>query len=225
MSETEKPSRSFSDFLSRDAAVRDLAHRQRLASIRLHLDQAPKLRSLSQLWTGPQTALFGAWGLAAELNHLANHQQIDFIGADLPRDADDLKLMRKVKLKVDKPFVISVSEVDEYCLYQVRALGGDAVLLTTSKLNVVELQYFIEFGRDLGLQTVLWCASEQDVDKLRKTDARLVAGPAKMQATIQALAPQRLAILFIESIAEVADLIKTDQAIGVMLHLDRFQSA
>jgi len=224
LSTTEKPPQRFKDFLSREAAVQGLNYREKLATMRHHLDQAPILRPLSNLWSGPGAVLFGVWANPSQLAEQAELQGIDFLGADLPDGAEELKLIRRVKLKVDKPFVISVNEADEYRIYQVRALGGDAVLLTVSRLKAVELQYLIEFGRDLGLQSVLWCEDDEDLTKASETDARIIAGPACLQASLKTRTDNWLTILFIESVAEVSDLSQTDRAIGVMLKLENFKN-
>lgn len=224
MSDSNKPSHAFEDFLTREAAVSGLAQREKLASIRHELEHAPPLRPLSRLWTGPQAVPFGVWGNPLQITERAAHQKIDFIGSKLPSHADEFRHIRKVKLKVDKPFVISVSEADEYRMYQIRALGGDAVLLPLAAEKIVELQYLIELGRELGLETVLYCADAAQLKLSARLDASFVAGPVGLQTMICGMPRRYLPILFIDALDDLNDLVQSDLALGIVLRLSSLEN-
>lgn len=90
-----------------------------------------------------------------------------FFGGHLDHLAD---VRQKVKIPVlRKDFI-----VDEYQIFQARARGADSFLLLASVLDAIQIQYFIEVGRDLGMEALVEVHDEHELDSVLATDARLV---------------------------------------------------
>lgn len=63
--------------------------------------------------------------------------------------------------------------VDEYQLYQTRAIGADAILLIATVLKD-DLKYFFRKSRDLGLHPLVEMHSEEDIKYIEKADPYLI---------------------------------------------------
>ena len=64
--------------------------------------------------------------------------------------------------------------IDEYQLYEARALGADAVLLIVRALTDVELVSFIELARGLGIDAVVETHSEAEVGRALEAGATII---------------------------------------------------
>jgi indole-3-glycerol phosphate synthase len=64
--------------------------------------------------------------------------------------------------------------IDEYQIYEARHSGADSYLLMLSLLDVAKLQYFIEIGRDLGMEALVECHSAEELDEALHTDAQII---------------------------------------------------
>lgn len=163
--------------LSRQAAKSDLSYRQKLSTLRLELSEAPSLCPLSDLWIEKYS---NPIGLKITLDNLLNLPSVEggdfFILSWREIDGRFLQL-RKVKLKVNKPFVISLCEVDEYLLTQIRVLGADAFRIQASRLDPVALQLAVEMARELRLEAIIACESIADLERLESTDASFFSAP------------------------------------------------
>jgi len=120
-------------------------------------------------WCSPQEA--------AGFDHAREARRLEACGAcSIFVAADgDLENLRHVRDSVGVPVVRHGAIVDEYQVYESRGLGVDSVVLNANLLDTAELQYFLEIGRDLGMESVL---EVTDIEGLRsglRTDGRILA--------------------------------------------------
>ena len=64
--------------------------------------------------------------------------------------------------------------VDEYQVIEARAHLADSFLLIASCLDFAKLQYFIEVGRDFGMEPLVETHSRDDMEKALATDAKII---------------------------------------------------
>lgn len=216
----------FQQFLSRQAAQNDLESRERLQVLRRTLAEAPALQPLTRLWSGPESVILGGW--YASLDDWVPdeiHDAWSFLGIKLDQNQEFSRL-RKVKLKVRKPFVISVSEPDEYLLHQLRALGCDAVMIAVSERNIVDIQFLIEVARDLGMDTILECRDEADCRRMEQTDGRFFSCPVQLahKPAFKTAVAARLPILRVDRLNDLDQLSQMDCSVGVLVNARMMQS-
>jgi indole-3-glycerol phosphate synthase len=90
-----------------------------------------------------------------------------FFGGSL----EDLKGVKEcVRIPVlRKDFII-----DEYQIYEARYAGADSFLLLAGVLDAAELQYFIEVGRELGMEPLVESHNGTQLEQALKTDAKII---------------------------------------------------
>jgi indole-3-glycerol phosphate synthase len=64
--------------------------------------------------------------------------------------------------------------IDEYQIYEARVHGASSYLLIAGVLRTGELQYFTEIGRDLGMEPLIECHSQEEVELALKTDGKVI---------------------------------------------------
>ena len=64
--------------------------------------------------------------------------------------------------------------IDEYMLYQAKALGASAVNLIPSILDDSELKSFMQLSEELGMDVLTEVFSEEDVERALKAEARII---------------------------------------------------
>ena len=64
--------------------------------------------------------------------------------------------------------------IDEYQIYEARKCGADTFLLLAGTLDAVKLQYFIEIGRELGMEPLVESHNDKDLEIALKTDAKIL---------------------------------------------------
>ncbi len=84
---------------------------------------------------------------------------------------DDL---RRVRSAVDIPVLRHDFIIDEYQIYESRSAGADSFSLYAGALDEAELQYFIEIGRELGMEPLLLAHNHKDLERVLRTDGKLV---------------------------------------------------
>lgn len=80
-----------------------------------------------------------------------------FLGSD--------EYLKVVKGIVSMPVLRKDFIIDEYQIYQARAIGADAVLLIASILSAEELKDFYETAKGLGLYCLVEVHSEEELEK------------------------------------------------------------
>ena len=64
--------------------------------------------------------------------------------------------------------------IDEYQIYEARAWGADSFLLLAGVLDHVQLQYFTEIGRDLGMEPLVESHSSEELEAALQTDCLIL---------------------------------------------------
>jgi len=82
--------------------------------------------------------------------------------------------LQQVKDCVKIPVLRKDFIIDEYQIYESRRFGADAFLLLAGVLDAAKLQYFIEIGRELGMEPLVEAHSGKDLEEILRTDARIV---------------------------------------------------
>lgn len=82
--------------------------------------------------------------------------------------------LREIAEMVQIPVLKKDFTVDEYMIYQAKALGAGAVLLICAILDDGELKAYGQLARELGLSALVETHSEEEVDRALKADARIV---------------------------------------------------
>lgn len=82
--------------------------------------------------------------------------------------------LREVCDHVNIPVLRKDFIVDEYQIWEARYLGASSFLLIAGVLDTAQLQYFIEIGRDLGMEALVESYSEEDLELALGTDAKVL---------------------------------------------------
>ncbi len=90
-----------------------------------------------------------------------------FFGGDLS-DLEEVSSQLKIPV-LRKDFII-----DEYQIYQARRYGAASYLLLASVLDAAMLQYYIEVGRDLGMEPLVEVHNREELRSVLTTDAKVV---------------------------------------------------
>ncbi len=85
-----------------------------------------------------------------------------------------LEHLLEVKSKTSIPLLRKDFVIDEYQIFETLAAGGDSFLLLAGVLDTAQLQYFIEIGRDLGMEPLVETHSEADAQMALATDAKII---------------------------------------------------
>jgi len=89
---------------------------------------------------------------------------------DEPYFGGKLDHLEKVSGSVKIPVLRKDFIVDEYQVYEARAFGADSFLLLAGVLDSVQLQYFTEIGRDLGMEPLVESHDMRELDLALRTD-------------------------------------------------------
>lgn len=82
--------------------------------------------------------------------------------------------LREIADEVRIPVLRKDFTVDEYMIYQAKALGAGAVLLICAILDDAQLLAYGQLARELGLSALVEAHSEDEVDRALKSEARIV---------------------------------------------------
>jgi indole-3-glycerol phosphate synthase len=82
--------------------------------------------------------------------------------------------LREVAAEVNLPVMRKDFIIDEYQIYEARYYGASSYLLIAGVLDTAELQYFIEIGRDLGMEPLVESFSLPDLEIALGTDAKII---------------------------------------------------
>ena len=64
--------------------------------------------------------------------------------------------------------------VDEYMIYEAKAMGASCVLLICSILSLPELKYYKDICDELGLSALVECHNEAEIETAQKINARII---------------------------------------------------
>ncbi|MDO4321429.1 MAG: indole-3-glycerol phosphate synthase TrpC [Lachnospiraceae bacterium] len=82
--------------------------------------------------------------------------------------------LKEIAKKVRIPVLRKDFTVDEYMIYQAKALGAGAVLLICAILDDGQLLSYGQLARELGLSALVEAHSEEEVERALKAGARIV---------------------------------------------------
>lgn len=86
----------------------------------------------------------------------------------------DNQFLKEIKAQVTIPVIRKDFTVDEYQIYEARALGADAILLICAILDEATLRKFIKLADDLGMSALVEAHDAQEVEKALLAGARVV---------------------------------------------------
>ena len=89
-----------------------------------------------------------------------------FLGSD--------KYLKEISNTVNLPLLRKDFTVDEYMIYEAKAMGASCILLICSILSLEEIKYFKDISDDLGLSTLVECHDESEIEKALKINARMI---------------------------------------------------
>jgi len=89
-----------------------------------------------------------------------------FLGSD--------KYLKEISNTVNLPLLRKDFTVDEYMIYEAKAMGASCILLICSILSLEEMKYFKDISDDLGLSTLVECHDESEIEKALKINARMI---------------------------------------------------
>ena len=76
--------------------------------------------------------------------------------------------------KVNVPILRKDFIIDEYQLFEAKALGADVILLIASCLTPVELKNYGNLAVDLGMEVLYEVHTQEDLDKIHDLDNKLI---------------------------------------------------
>lgn len=82
--------------------------------------------------------------------------------------------LRSVCETVSIPVIRKDFIIDEYQIWEARSLGASSFLLLAGILDYPGLQYFIELGRELGMEPLVESHDEEQLAIALKTDAKIL---------------------------------------------------
>ncbi len=82
--------------------------------------------------------------------------------------------LRNAKSTVSIPVLRKDFIVDEYQIYESRAMGADAVLLIASLLASVELKRFLQLLSELGMSAIVEAGKKEDIQKAVQAGAEII---------------------------------------------------
>lgn len=83
-------------------------------------------------------------------------------------------ILEDVRRVTDLPILRKEFIIDEYQIYEARAIGADAVLLIASVLERSQLGDFIALGKDLGLVCLTEVHTEKELEKACMSRAEII---------------------------------------------------
>ena len=89
-----------------------------------------------------------------------------FLGSD--------KYLKEISTIVNLPLLRKDFTIDEYMIYEAKAMGASCILLICSILSMEEMQYFKYISDDLGLSALVECHDESEIEMALKINARMI---------------------------------------------------
>jgi indole-3-glycerol phosphate synthase len=85
-----------------------------------------------------------------------------------------LDYLSSVRERVDIPLLRKDFIIDEYQILEARAFGADAVLLLANVLKRKEIQKFLDFSRNIGLQCLVETHTEDEIKTVLDSNAEII---------------------------------------------------
>lgn len=82
--------------------------------------------------------------------------------------------LSKIRRKVKRPLLRKDFTVDEYMIYQAKALGADAVLLICSILGASQLAEYLQLSLSLGLSALVEAHDEAEISMAAEAGAKII---------------------------------------------------
>lgn len=82
--------------------------------------------------------------------------------------------LKEIKKEISLPVIRKDFTVDEYMVYQAKAMGADAILLICAILDDGRLRYFMDIADSLGLSALVEAHDEEEVGRALKAGARII---------------------------------------------------
>ena len=89
-----------------------------------------------------------------------------FLGSD--------EYLTEIAKTVAVPLLRKDFTVDEYMIYEAKAMGASCVLLICSILSLPELKYYKDICDELGLSALVECHNEAEIETAQKINARII---------------------------------------------------
>ena len=89
-----------------------------------------------------------------------------FLGSD--------EYLREIAKITEIPLLRKDFTVDEYMIYEAKAIGASCVLLICSILSVPELKYYKDICDGLGLSALVECHDEAEIEMAKEINARII---------------------------------------------------
>ena len=84
------------------------------------------------------------------------------------------RYLTEIKSRVDIPVLRKDFTVDEYMIYEAKAIGADAVLLICAILDPVQLHDYLQLADELGLSAIVEAHSAEEIDMGLRAGARIL---------------------------------------------------
>lgn len=84
------------------------------------------------------------------------------------------RYLEEITQAVQIPVLRKDFTIDEYMVYQAKALGASAILLICAILDNHELRYYRELCEELGMDALVEAHDEQEVERALQTGAKIV---------------------------------------------------
>ncbi|MCD8201367.1 MAG: indole-3-glycerol phosphate synthase TrpC [Clostridia bacterium] len=125
---------------------------------------SPSKGVISENFPYMQKAKDYVWGGAAAISCLTEPKY--FLGSDA--------IFSEVRGKVNIPMLRKDFTLDEYQIYESRALGADAVLLISPLLSESQMSDFLALAKELGMNALCECRTEDEIERAVETGAKVI---------------------------------------------------
>lgn len=82
--------------------------------------------------------------------------------------------LRRIKERTSLPVLRKDFIIDEYQIYESRAMGADAILLIVAALRESELLRFMSLARDLDVECMVECHAKNEIDRAVQCGATII---------------------------------------------------
>ena len=82
--------------------------------------------------------------------------------------------LKEISQEVNVPVLRKDFIVDEYMIWEAKALGASAILLIVSILDIVQLKKFLDLAHDLGLSAIVECHDGDEIMRALTVGAEII---------------------------------------------------
>lgn len=91
----------------------------------------------------------------------------------------DTEFVTRLKKKIQLPVLQKDFIIDEYQIYEAKAIGSDAVLLIARYLDNETLKTFVTIALELAVESIVEINNEEDLEKALLSDTNIIAVNAR----------------------------------------------